>query len=127
MEDGKFIREILSHSDDAGYWVPLGDFMYQCVNCECVARACVAGGNIVGESHGVTVDIINKHGGRVDSCYLPFRCYFEPVKCSENAPEWYQHVSHGKWWFSDRPHVLPKDSDYEKIAKAIRIYIALFV
>lgn len=96
MEDGKFIREVLSHSDDAECWVALGDFMYRRINHESVAKACVAGGNVIRESRGVVVDIINKYGGRIDSCYFPF---------------------------SDKPHVLP---DYKNITKAIRTYIDLF-
>lgn len=79
------------------------------------------------EEQGVRMEVINRKEGKVDSLWLPFRNYFQPTQCSHGAPTWYQHIDHGKWYFSDTyVHVLPKASDYKNLANAMEAYIRMF-
>lgn len=79
------------------------------------------------EEEGVRMEVVNKKEGKVDNAWLPFRNYFQPTQCSPGAPTWYQHINHGKWYFSEMyTHVLPKVSDYKNLAKAMETYIKMF-
>lgn len=78
-------------------------------------------------SMGVTVEVINHKEGKVDSVNFPFSNYFEAVQCSPGAPKWYQHIDGGKWRFEGTySHVLPKKTDYRRLADAIDNYIMMF-
>lgn len=78
--------------------------------------------------YGVWVEIINIAHGLIDKVHLPFSNYFEPVRCSKDAPEWTQCIENdGRWRFERMySHVLPKPSDYKQIAFAMENYMELF-
>jgi hypothetical protein len=76
---------------------------------------------------GVTMEIINKKEGKVDSVFLPFKNYFQPTQCSKGAPMWYQHIEGDHWYFEKTySHVVPKVSDYINLARAMEDYMRLF-
>lgn len=80
------------------------------------------------DEYGVWVEIINPKNGLIDKVHLPFSNYFAPVQFSQGAPKWTQTIGvDGCWCFENRcPHVLPKDSDYKRIALAMKNYMELF-
>lgn len=79
------------------------------------------------EETGVIIKVINKTGGPVDCIFLPFENYFQPTRCSQGAPKWYQHIDGNHWYYEDMyKHVLPKDSDYKNLATAMENYIKIF-
>jgi hypothetical protein len=76
---------------------------------------------------GVIVEIININNGKIDEIHFPFANYFEPTQCSAGAPMWRQHIDNGYWHFEKQyKHVLPKDSDYVRLASAIYSYMEMF-
>lgn len=78
-------------------------------------------------SQGVEASAINKIDGEIDRVRFPFANYFEPTQCSNNAPKWTQHIDNGKWHFENMyTHVIPKDSDYINISKALSTYIEMY-
>lgn len=126
MENIKFIREIMAHGRNRD-GKELGNCIYYKLNNGNRAKVCVDGGGIYNESHGVTAEIVNTVDGKIDRAYFPFRNYFKPTRCSAGAPEWYQHVDNGRWYFSQMySHVLPKPDDYKRIANAVCDYMELF-
>ena len=79
------------------------------------------------ETDGVRIKIINAKEGEVDGVFLPFMNYFQPTRCSPNAPKWYQHIDGNYWYFEkEYSHVLPKESDYTRLANAMENYIQMF-
>jgi hypothetical protein len=80
------------------------------------------------DENGVWIEIINPKHGLIDKVRLPFCNYFEPVRCSPDAPEWTQCIDRdGTWRFEKMyPHTLPKASDYKRIASAMNEYMELF-
>ena len=77
---------------------------------------------------GVEAEVINKIKGKIDFVRFPFVNYFEPTQCSPGAPKWIQHItSSGTWFFEEKyAHVLPKESDYMNLAKALGTYIEMY-
>ena len=76
---------------------------------------------------GVGAEVINKMDGKVDSVDFPFANYFKPTQCSSNAPQWTQRIDGNEWYFERvYKHVLPKESDYMKLAEALELYIAMY-
>ena len=118
MENIKFIKRI---TDDIS--------MGRTIIGNCIYYD-LANGNIAKiwcEELGVEINIINSTHGKVDNVYLPFANYFEAVQCSSNSPKWHQHIDKGHWYFEESyKHVLPKNSDYMRLAKAIETYINMF-
>ena len=118
IQNIKFINRITDEINREK--VVMGNFVYYVLN----------NGNRVKtycEEEGVRMEIVNKKEGKVDGTWLPFRNYFQPTQCSLGAPTWYQHINHGKWYFSEMyTHVLPKASDYKNLAKAMETYIKMF-
>jgi hypothetical protein len=100
--------------------VIIGDYVYYVLgNGNRVKAYC--------DDTGVEMEVVNRKDGRVDRVYLPFRNYFQPTQCSPGAPTWYQHIDHGRWYFSQTySHVLPKVSDYRNLANAMENYIKMF-
>ena len=79
------------------------------------------------ETDGVRIKIINAKEGEVDGVFLPFMNYFQPTQCSPGAPQWYQHIENDRWYFEkEYSHVLPKESDYTRLANAMENYIQMF-
>lgn len=78
--------------------------------------------------YGVRAEVINKINGKIDSADFPFANYFEKTQCSENAPKWTQHIDRGRWYFENTySHVLPKESDYIRLAEALNKYKRMYV
>ena len=125
MEHIRIIREIMEHGKNT-VWREVGNALYFAFPNGNIAKVYACGGGIYGETHGITVDIVNKTEGTVDKAYFPFKNYFAPVKCSKNAPLWYQHLVRGEWYFKQYAHVLPTEADFERIADAVCDYIELF-
>ena len=118
MENIKFIKKITDYvSDDRTI---IGNCVYyNLANGNNVKLWC--------DMYGVRAEVINKIDGKIDSVDFPFANYFAPTKCSTNAPEWTQHIDYGKWWFEDTyKHVLPKESDYIRLAEALNVYIEMY-
>lgn len=77
--------------------------------------------------YGIRAEVINKVDGKVDSVDFPFANYFKPTQCTVNAPQWTQHIDKGHWYFENTyKHVLPKESDYMCLAKALELYMAMY-
>lgn len=77
--------------------------------------------------YGVHAEVINKIDGKIDSVDFPFANYFKPTQCSACAPQWTQHIDGGKWYFSHvYSHVLPKESDYARLAEALNMYMEMY-
>lgn len=118
MENIKFIKEITRYVNKSR--TIIGNCVYyNLANGNRVKMWC--------DELGVETNIINKINGKVDSVDFPFANYFAPTQCSVNAPKWTQHIDRGIWYFSDSySHVLPKESDYINLAKALEIYIEMY-
>ena len=118
MENIKFIKEI-THYVDAPRTIIGNCVYYNLGNGNKVKMWCY--------EFGVKAEVINKIDGKVDTVDFPFSNYFEPTQCSANAPKWYQHIDHGKWYFSQMyDHVLPKERDYMRLANALEVYIEMY-
>ena len=121
MENIKYINKITEYIAKPVTLKPIGNCIY----------IVLANGNRIKsycESDGVRLEVINSKEGKVDSAFLPFCNYFQAVRCSANAPLWYQSIDRDGLWRFEKTyqHVLPKDSDYESLADAITDYIELF-
>lgn len=118
MENIKFIRQITDYVK--GQRTTIGNCIYyNFTNGNKVKLWCC--------EYGVRAEVINKMDGKIDSVDFPFANYFEPTQCSEGAPKWTQHISHGKWYFSEAyTHVLPKEKDYMNLARALREYLEMY-
>lgn len=118
IQNIKFINRITDELNREK--VVMGDFVYYVLgNGNRVKTYC--------EEDRVIMEVINRKEGKVDAVSLPFRNYFQPTQCSPGAPTWYQHIEHGRWYFSEMYiHVLPKVSDYKNLAKAMETYIRMF-
>lgn len=117
MENIKFIKSITDY-------VPGGLVIGNCVYYN------LANGNKVKfwcHEYGVKAEVINKREGKVDGVDFPFKNYFAPTQCSPGAPKWTQHIDNGKWYFEGSyKHVLPKESDYLRLAMALNEYIEMY-
>ena len=121
MENIKYINKITEYIAKPVTLKPIGNCIY----------IVLANGNRIKsycESDGVRLEVINSKEGKVDSVFLPFCNYFQAVRCSANAPMWYQSIDRDGLWRFEKTyaHVLPKDSDYESLADAIIDYIEIF-
>lgn len=118
MKNVKFIKEITS------YLVQERTIIGNCVYYN------LANGNKVKlwcYDYGVSAEVINKKDGKIDSVDFPFANYFAPTQCSANAPKWTQHIDGNKWYFENTyQHVLPKYSDYMRLAEALETYILMY-
>ena len=118
MENIKFIKKITDYvSQDR---IIVGDCVYyNLANGNRVKLWCY--------EYGVRAEVINKTDGKIDSLDLPFANYFKPTQCSPNAPKWTQHIDKGQWYFENAyTHVLPKESDYMRLAEALEQYITMY-
>lgn len=126
MENIKFIREIMRHGPNKS-GKEVGNCLYYELPNGNRAKVFSEGVGIYGESHGVTVKIINNKEGTVDVCYFPFENYFRKVRCSPGAPWWTPHIEKGRWRFSQMyDHVVPKSDDFERLAVAVCEYMGMF-
>lgn len=123
MENIKFVKEIMGNKND---FYDFGNCRYYPLANGNTGKVMVTGGEVWGETYGVTCEIINEKKGKIDSCYFPFFNYFAPTQCSKNAPMWYQHIVRGKWYFAQYTHVLPTEKDFNNIRNAIFQYFKLF-
>lgn len=118
MANIKFMKKFASYMKNNG--IVLGNRIYFTKeNGNRISAYCA-------DTH-VSLRVINKIDGAIDNIELPFENYFEPTQCSEGSPKWYQHIDGNYWYFEKNyKHVLPKDSDYKKLANAIDEYIELW-
>lgn len=118
MENIKFIKQITNYVEKDR--VIVGNCVYYNLdNGNKVKLYCY--------DYGVRAEVINKVDGKVDNVDFPFANYFKPTQCSPNAPQWTQHIDKGKWYFENTyQHVLPKDTDYINLAKALTVYIEMY-
>lgn len=118
MENIKFVREIMGSYNDEYY--DMGNCRYYPFKSDNIGKVYV-------KENGVVCEIINKKVGKIDECYFPFINYFKPVRCSEGAPLWYQHIENNMWYFSRTyKHVLPTQNDFKAIRDSIYNYFNLF-
>lgn len=116
--DSKFIKKIASYLNRTG--ILTGKTIYYKLQNGNRAKAWC-------EEYGVKMEIINQKEGKVDGTYFPFSEYFEPTQCGPRDIKWTQHIDGNHWYFENvYKHVLPKDSDYQRLADAIETYIQLF-
>lgn len=123
MKNIKFIKEITDYvADDKA-------IISKTIIGNCVYYN-LANGNKVKlwcYDYGVSAEVINKKDGKIDSIDFPFANYFAPTQCSANAPKWTQHIDGNKWYFENTyQHVLPKYSDYMRLAEALETYILMY-
>ena len=118
MENIKFIKKITEHINRRPNII--GDCIYFELKNRNKARTWC-------ESDGVYIKIVNNKEGEIDRVFLPFMNYFKPTQCSPGAPTWYQHIDRNHWYFEGSySHVLPKESDYVRLADAMENYIKIF-
>ena len=118
MENIKFIKKITDYvSDDRTI---IGNCVYyNLANGNKVKLWC--------DTYGVRAEAINKIDGKIDSVDFPFANYFAPTQCSPGAKMWTQHIDNGKWRFENTyKHVLPKESDYQRLAETLNMYIEMY-
>lgn len=115
----QFIRAICAHLPRLGNIV--GDYIYFPLdNGNRVKAFCE-------NDVGVKLEVINIRNGMNDSVYLPFSNYFQPVCCCPGADSWYQRIDRDKWYFETTyPHLVPKESDYVRLACAIELFISMW-
>lgn len=118
MEDIKFIKKITDYVRE-GRTIIGNCAYYNLENGNKVKFWC--------DTYGVRAEVINKINGKVDCVDFPFANYFAPTQCGPNDKKWTQHIDYGKWRFEDMyKHVLPKESDYIRLAEALSVYIEMY-
>ena len=118
MENIKFIKQITDYIDRERI-IAGNSIYYKLKNNNRAKTWC--------EEDGVRIKIINCKEGEVDHAFFPCQNYFEPTQCSPGAPKWYQHIEGNRWYFEKSyTHVLPKESDYMRLAAAMENYIEMF-
>ena len=120
MENIKFIQKITDYVVGIGIRTIIGNCVYyNFANGNKAKLWCY--------ELGVHAEVINKTEGKVDSVDFPFANYFTPTQCSAGAPKWTQHIDRGRWYFSQTyTHVLPKESDYTRLAEALSMYMKMY-
>ena len=118
MENIKFIKKITDYVRE-GRTIIGNCIYYNLANGNKVKLWC--------DTYGVRAEAINKIDGKIDSVDFPFANYFAPTQCGPNDTKWTQHIDYGKWRFEDTyKHVLPKESDYIRLAEALNVYIEMY-
>lgn len=120
MENIKFIQKITDYVTGIGIRTIIGNCVYyNFANGNKIKLWCY--------ELGVHAEVINKMDGKIDSVDFPFANYFAPTQCSAGAHKWTQHIDRGRWYFSQTyTHVLPKDSDYTRLAEALSMYMKMY-